>query len=126
MNDNNYLTKIDKEMIAVVVSSLNRCLYCCVSHTYSLGKLLKNSELAKNILINYEAADIKKKHMLMLNFVSKLTLNSYKINDDDRNKLRKNFTEYQILEIIEVTSFFNMTNRIASGTTMIPNKEYYK
>ena len=62
MNDNNYLTKIDKEMIAVVVSSLNRCLYCCVSHTYSLGKLLKNSELAKNILINYEAADIKKTH----------------------------------------------------------------
>ena len=56
----------------------------------------------------------------------KLFLSGYKINEDDRNKLRKiKFSELQILEIIEVTSFFNMTNRIASGTNMIPNKEYY-
>ena len=62
----------------------------------------------------------------MLNFAVKLTQASHKINEDDRNKLRKiKFSEFQILEIIEVTAFFNMTNRIASGTNMIPNKEYY-
>ncbi len=126
MQDNNFLTKIEKEMIAVVVSSCNRCLYCCVSHSYTLGKLLNNSSKAKNILINYEVADISNKYKVMLNFVSKLTLNSNKINNDDRNRLRKlKFNEYQILEIIEVAAFFNMTNRIASGTNMIPNKEYY-
>tara|TARA_E500000178_G_C16946159_1_gene718943 strand:+ start:304 stop:864 length:561 start_codon:yes stop_codon:yes gene_type:complete len=126
MQDDNYLSKIEKEMIAVVVSSINRCLYCCVSHGFTLGKLLKNNTLAKNILINYTMADISKKHKEMLNFVNKLTLNSHNINDDDRNKLRKiKFNEYQILEIIEIASFFNMTNRVASGTGMIPNKEYY-
>jgi uncharacterized peroxidase-related enzyme len=126
MQDDNYLSKIEKEMIAVVVSSTNRCLYCCVSHGYTLGVLLKNVSAAKDILINYKVASISKKHKLMLDFVSKLTLESHKIIDEDRNKLRKaKFSEYQILEIIEVTAFFNMTNRIASGTNMIPNKEYY-
>ena len=126
MQDDNYLTKIEKEMIAVAVSSTNRCLYCCVSHGYTLGKLMNNIATAKNILINYEAAKISRKHKLMLDFVVKLTQASHKINEDDRNKLRKiKFSEFQILEIIEVAAFFNMTNRIASGTNMIPNKEYY-
>ena len=126
MQDDNYLSKIEKEMIAVVVSATNRCLYCCVSHGYTLGKLLKDPIKSKNILINYEAANISKKYKIMLNFVSKLTQNSHKINEEDRNKLRKiRFNDYQILEIIEITAFFNMTNRIASGTNMVPNKEYY-
>ena len=66
------------------------------------------------------------KHTKMLDFVAKLTSSSHLINETDRSGLRKvKFTENQILEIIEVCSFFNMTNRIASGTDMRPNKEYY-
>ena len=126
MQDDNYLSKIEKEMIAVVVSTTNRCLYCCVSHSYTLGKLLKDPIKAKNILINYEVAQISKKHKIMLDFVCKLTQNSHKINEGDRNNLRKiKFNEFHILEIIEVAAFFNMTNRIASGTNMAPNAEYY-
>ena len=126
MQDENFLKKEEKEMIAVVVSSLNRCLYCCVSHSYTLGKLLNDTILAKKILINYKSAGLNKKNEKMLDFVKKLTVSSYSIDETDRNKLRKeNFTEHHILEIIEVCSFFNMTNRLASGTNMQPNEEYY-
>ena len=126
MQEENFLMKFEKEMIAVVVSSINRCLYCCVSHSYNLGKLLKDPVASKNILINYKTANLNNKHTKMLDFVAKLTTSSHLINEADRNGLRKvKFTENQILEIIEVCSFFNMTNRIASGTDMRPNKEYY-
>ena len=126
MQDENFLKKVEKEMIAVVVSSVNRCLYCCVSHSYNLGKLLNDTILSKKILINYKSAGLDKKHKEMLDFVHKLTISSHLIDESDRNKLRKEkFTEYAILEIIEVCAFFNMTNRIASGTNMQPNKEYY-
>ena len=126
MQDENFLKKEEKEMIAVVVSSINRCLYCCVSHSYTLGKLLNDTILAKKILINYKSAGLNKKNEKMLDFVKKLTVSSYSIDETDRNKLRKeNFTEHHILEIIEVCSFFNMTNRLASGTNMQPNEEYY-
>ena len=64
--------------------------------------------------------------LFTIDFVSKLTESSYLISDNDRNKLRRaKFTEEHILEIIEVAAFFNMTNRIASGTNMVPNDEYY-
>ena len=126
MQEENFLEKVEKEMIAVVVSSLNRCLYCCVSHSYNLGKLMNDTMLSKKILINYKSAGLSTKHKLMLDFANKLTISSHLIDETDRNKLRKaNFTEYHILEIIEVCAFFNMTNRLASGTNMQPNKEYY-
>lgn len=126
MQEENFLMKFEKEMIAVVVSSINRCLYCCVSHSFALGKLMNDPITSKNILINYKAANLNKKHTKMLDFVEKLTRSSYLIDDTDRNNLRKvKFSENHILEIIEVCAFFNMTNRIASGTNMIPNKEYY-
>ena len=126
MQEESFLMKFEKEMIAVVVSSINRCLYCCVSHSFTLGKLINDPLTSKNILINYKTANLNNKHTKMLDFVDKLTRSSYLIDDTDRNNLRKvKFSENHILEIIEVCAFFNMTNRIASGTNMIPNKEYY-
>ena len=126
MQEENFLKKFEKEMIAVVVSSINRCLYCCVSHSYTLGKLLNDPVTSKKILINYKMANLNTKHNVMLDFVSKLTKSSHLIDESDRDTLRKvKFTENHLLEIIEVCSFFNMTNRLASGTNMVPNKEYY-
>jgi len=41
-------------------------------------------------------------------------------------RLRKaGFSDEDIWDIISVVGFFNMSNRIASGTKMIPNKEYH-
>ena len=126
MVDENRLTKLEKEMIAVVVSSINRCFYCLISHGAAIRKLTKNSILAEKLVINYRIADISKKHKCMLTFANKLTIESYLIQEDDRNNLRKEgFNDQDILEIVEVTSFFNMTNRIASGTEMMPNEEYH-
>ena len=126
MQEDNFLYKVEKEMIAVVVSSINRCLYCCIAHSYNLGILLDDPVTAKKILINYKTANLDKKHNSMLDFASKLTLSSHLIDESDRNILRKfKFSENHILEIIEVCSFFNMTNRIASATNIQPNYEYY-
>tara|TARA_E500000178_G_scaffold328846_1_gene359220 strand:+ start:392 stop:964 length:573 start_codon:yes stop_codon:yes gene_type:complete len=126
MQDENLLTKIEKEMIAVVVSSINRCLYCCISHGYNLSNLLKDKIQSEKILINYKTAELNIKYITMLDFVSKITKSSSLIDKKDRELLRKqNFSDKEILEIIEVASFFNMTNRIASATNMQPNEEYY-
>ena len=62
----------------------------------------------------------------MLDFASKLTESPDKIEDLDRNKLREEkFSDEHILEIAEVTGFFNMSNRIALATDMRPNNEYH-
>jgi uncharacterized peroxidase-related enzyme len=121
-----YLTKLEREMIAVVVSSCNKCFYCLIAHGAAVRQLSKNPILGDELMINYRAADLSKKEKLMLDFSAKLTEAPSKVTKLDRDLLRKeNFSEEEILEIIEVASFFNMTNRIAIGTDMRPNAEYH-
>ncbi|MDB9971912.1 peroxidase-related enzyme [Alphaproteobacteria bacterium] len=121
-----YLTKLEREMIAVVVSSCNKCFYCLIAHGAAVRQLSKNPILGDELMINYRAADLSKREKLMLDFSAKLTDAPSNVTKLDRDLLRKEkFSEEEILEIIEVASFFNMTNRIAIGTDMRPNAEYH-
>ena len=121
-----HLSKLEREMIAVVVSSCNKCFYCLIAHGAAVRQLSKNQYLGDELMINYRSASLNKRHKLMLDFSFKLTENPSKVDNSDRNILRKaDFTEEEILEIVEVTSFFNMSNRIAAGTDMRPNAEYH-
>lgn len=121
-----YLSKLEREMIAVVVSSSNKCFYCLIAHGAAVRQLSQNQILGDELVINYRAAKLTKRHKLMLDFSSKLTETPSKIDNEDRNVLRKaNFSEEEILELVEVVSFFNMSNRIAIGTDMRPNIEYH-
>lgn len=127
MLDEGFLTKMEREMIAVVVSSINKCFYCLVAHGASLRKLSNDPILGEELVMNYRSSRISKKHKIMLDFSAKLTEFPDKIEDSDRNKLRQeNFSDEEILEIAEVTGFFNMSNRIALATDMRPNNEYHK
>ena len=121
-----YLSKLEREMIAVVVSSCNKCFYCIIAHGAAVRQLSKNPILGDELSINYRSAKLNKRHKIMLDFSAKLTEFPDKVDKKDREVLSKNnFSDEEILEIVEVVSFFNMTNRIAIGTDMRPNKEYH-
>ena len=121
-----HLSKLEREMIAVVVSSCNKCFYCLIAHGAAVRQLSKNPILGDELVINYRAANLNERQKLMLDFAAKLTEEPSKVDSLDRNILRKaKFSDEEILEIIEVTSFFNMSNRIAIGTDMRPNTEYH-
>ena len=121
-----YLSKLEREMIAVVVSSCNKCFYCLIAHGAAVRQLSKNPILGDELMINYRAAHLNEREKLMLDFSAKLTDSPSKVVKSDRDILRKaNFLEEEILEIVEVASFFNMSNRIAIGTDMRPNAEYH-
>ena len=121
-----YLTKLEREMIAVVVSSCNKCFYCLIAHGAAVRQLSNDQILGDELMINYRSASISERQRLILDFSYKLTETPSKVEDSDRNILRKaNFSDEEILEIVEVASFFNMSNRIAVGTDMRPNAEYH-
>src|SRR5918912_2773855 len=52
------LTKAEREMIAVAVSSQNHCFYCLVSHGAILRIRSKDEVLADTVGANYRAADL--------------------------------------------------------------------
>ncbi len=120
------LSKLDREMIAVVVSSINRCFYCLVAHGAAVRELSGDPVLGEMLVMNYRVADMSDQQRAMLDFAAKLTTSSASVEEADRAALRAvGFTERDIWDIVNVAAFFNMTNRVASGTDMRPNAEYH-
>ncbi|OWJ80743.1 MULTISPECIES: peroxidase-related enzyme [Haematobacter] len=120
------LTKLEREMIAVVVSSLNRCWYCQVAHGAAVRELSGNPALGEAMVMNWRAAELDARQTAMLAFAEKLTLDSARVVEADREALRAaGFSDRDIWDIGAVTGFFNMTNRVASASDMRPNPDYH-
>jgi len=123
---NSGLTKLEREMIAVVVSSINRCFYCLTAHGAAVRELSGNPILGEQLVMNYKTADVAPRQRAMLDFAALLTTASATVEEADRQTLRDHgFSDRDIWDITSVAAFFNMTNRVASGTAMVPNKEYH-
>ena len=121
------LTILEREMIAVVVSSANRCYYCLVAHGQAVRQISGDPELGEMMVMNYRVAEIEKRTRTMLDFAWKLTKSPHDISEIDRESLRQaKFSDQDIFDICDTVAFFNYTNRIAHGLDMMPNTEYHK
>jgi uncharacterized peroxidase-related enzyme len=119
------LTRPQREMIAVVVSTSNRCHYCMVSHSAFLRKLTGDPVLVEQLRTNYRYADIEPRERAMLDFAVKLTEESSSCTEADVETLREaGWADEDIFDITQVTAMFNFTNRLASGLGWVPNDEF--
>ena len=120
------LSKLDREMIALVVSSTNHCYYFVVAHGQAVRKMSDEPELAEMLVTNYRVARLSERVRAMLDFSQKLTVTPNLIDDLDRKVLRDaGFTDDEIFDIADTAGFFNMSNRVASGLDIRPNIEYH-
>lgn len=120
------ISKAEREMIAVVVSSANHCHYCLIAHGAVLRKLTGDIQLADTIVMNYRAAALDARTRAMLDFSWKLTEAPWEVCEEDRAALRKHgFSDRDIWDIAAVAAFFNMSNRLATASGNEPNAEYY-
>lgn len=120
------LSELEREMIAVAVSSTNHCFYCQVAHGASVREYSGDPKLGELMVMNYRAADLSPRQRAMLDFAIKMTTASYAIIEADRQQLRDvGFSDKDIWDIANVAGFYNMTNRVASATNMQPNPEYH-
>ncbi|MBV8851372.1 MAG: peroxidase-related enzyme [Methylobacteriaceae bacterium] len=120
------LSKLEREMIAVAVSSENKCFYCLTAHGAAVRQLSGDPVRGDMMVMNYRAAELLPKQRAMLDFAVKVTNASATIEESDREELRKlGFGDRDIWDIAAVASFFNMSNRMASAVDMRPNHEYH-
>jgi uncharacterized peroxidase-related enzyme len=120
------LSKLEREMIAVAVSSQNRCYYCIAAHGAAVRQYAGDPILGEQMAMNYRAARLDKRQRAMLDFAVKLTVEPWAVEEEDRAALRKaGFSERDIWDIAAVAGFFNMSNRVASATDMRPNTVYH-
>ena len=120
------LSKLDREMIAVAVSSVNQCYYCLTAHGAAVRQLSGDAALGEQMVMNFRAADLDARQTAMLEFADKLTRTPHAMIEADRQALRAaGFSDRDIWDISSVAAFFNMSNRMASAVDMRPNDEYH-
>lgn len=110
------VTRAQREMIAVVVSSVNQCEYCVVHHSAALSRYVKDEAFVKQLSLDYTMARISPKEAAMLAYAVKLTNNLNSVQEDDIQRLRgSGFADEEILSVTLVASYFNFVNRIVEG-----------
>jgi len=120
------LTKLEREMVAVVVSSINKCFYCLTAHGAAVRELSGDPMLGEQMVMNWRSAHLDARQYAMLSFAEKVTIESHRVGEDDRQALRDvGFTDRDIWDIAAVVGFFNMSNRMASAVDMRPNEAYH-
>ena len=120
------LSKLEREMIAVAVSSHNRCFYCLVAHGAAVRVLSGEAGLSDALSANYRVAGLPARQRAMLDFSVKMAAASHEIVEADRDALRTaGFADRDIWDIAAVAGFFAMSNRIASAVEMRPNAAYF-
>jgi uncharacterized peroxidase-related enzyme len=135
MQGESELSPAEREMISVVVSSENHCLYCLVSHGAELrqalaatpvGSAIEAEILGDRITLDYRRAGLNERTTAMLDYAVKITNTPVECSEADVERLRQlGFSDQSIFDIAEVTAMFNFTNRLASATGMLPNREYH-
>ena len=121
------LSKLEREMIAVVVSSANRCYYCLVAHGQAVRQLSDDPELGEMMVMNYRVATLDERQRAMLDFAWKMTASPHLVDEADRAALREvGLSAADIFDLAETVGFFNMSNRVAIAIDMMPNPDYHK
>ncbi|HKE77765.1 MAG TPA: peroxidase-related enzyme [Solirubrobacteraceae bacterium] len=115
----------DREMIAVVVSAANRCLYCLVAHGAALREELGDPVLGERIAFDWRRAGLDERRRAICAYADKLTLTPQELGEDDlRALLDVGLTLEEAWDVAEIASMYNFTNRMAMATNMLPNEDY--
>jgi uncharacterized peroxidase-related enzyme len=121
-----HLSAAEREMIAVVVSMANQCLYCLVAHTAALRDHLGDAVLAERIALDYRRAVLDDRQRAILDYATKLTERPVDCDERDlEGLLAVGLTREEAWDVAEVASMYNFTNRMAAATGMLPNEEYH-
>jgi uncharacterized peroxidase-related enzyme len=126
LKDGGSLTKGEREVIVVVTSAANQCLYCVVAHGAILRVYEKKPLLADQLAVNYRKADITPRQRAMLDFAFKVTTDSHRIDEADFAALRAHgFDDEDAWDIGAIAAFFGLSNRMANLSGMQPNEQFY-
>jgi uncharacterized peroxidase-related enzyme len=119
------LSAADREMIAVVVSAANGCLYCLVAHGAALREALGDPVLGERISYDWRRAGLDQRRATICAFAEKLTVQPREVTREDLQALiDAGLTQAEAWDVAEVAAMYNFTNRMAMATNMLPNPEY--
>jgi uncharacterized peroxidase-related enzyme len=108
------LKRVEREMMAVVVSKANNCEYCQIHHANAVLHYWKDEEKVNQLRNNYQTLDLSSKEKALCDYAFELTTHpSSKKIDQIISKLKtEGLNDRAILDATMVIAYFNFVNRI--------------
>ncbi len=120
------LTKAEREMIVVVTSAANRCLYCVVAHGAILRIRAKDPLVADRIAVDHRKAGLTERQVAMLDFALKVATRAHAVDEADYAALAHHgFDAEGAWDIAAIAAFFAMSNRLAGAADLRPNAAFH-
>jgi len=116
------LKRVQREMMAVVVSRYNNCEYCQLHHAEAVNHYWKNAEKIELLKKDYTQLELSSVDFELCTYAKQLTLHPNHDNDESIEKLKQlGLNDRAILDATLVISYFNFMNRIVLGLGLQPN-----
>jgi uncharacterized peroxidase-related enzyme len=120
------LSNTDRELVAVVTSAVNHCSYCVFNHTQSLGSALQDRVRAQRIALGYGHVRLSDRERALAETAEALTRDPSTVGEVQLDRLRTlGFSEKAILEVLEISAFFNYANRLTIALNVVPDTQFF-
>lgn len=119
-HSSNELPKWYLEILGVVVSKLNNCMYCYEHHSVGVKRNMNDDARCEAILRSIKNGNTEKaldKRLAQgIKYAEKITIDLANVKEADIETLKEvGFSDGEILEINQVVSYFNYVNRMVVG-----------
>jgi len=120
------LSKADRELIVVVTSAANDCLYCVVAHGAIVRIRARDPHLADQVAVDWRKAALSAPQRVMLDVALMLAVDPASVGADDLERLdAAGFSQDDIWDIGSIAALFALSNRLAHWAAVPPNDEFY-
>jgi uncharacterized peroxidase-related enzyme len=111
------LKRVQREMMAVIVSKANACEYCQAHHGEAVNYYWKAPAQLRQLIQDYTQLDLTDQDRLLCDLSQELTLRpgSDKIGEIITGLKRTGLADRAVLDAVLVVSYFNFINRIVMG-----------
>lgn len=128
-DDQNSLSRGDREMIATYVSYLNDCFFCQNAHGAMAQYYMECSlDFIDAIKLDYESTQISVKLKALLSIAESIQKSGKAVSRMQIEKAKaEGATDKEIHDTVLIAAFFCMCNRYVDGlnTFSNPNRQYY-
>lgn len=116
MHETSPLTRAEREMIAVVVSSANLCTYGTEVHAHELRKEVDDDTLVTALMRDYRAARVDERIRAILDFAVLITKDVHLVSKVSvQELLYGGLSEEEVLAVVQITCFINYENRLVDA-----------
>lgn len=120
------LSRRERELIALVVSTENRCIPCVFGHAAALREASGDPAWVAQVEANYRHAGLSSRERALADFALLITRTPGEIEPQHLEPLRAaGLAETQIIDAAAVAAYFNFSNRLNSALGVPPNLEAY-